>query len=61
MRLPISAEAMSDCCLLRKTSAISTGGANVGELGAWDTSVGGVEVLEGVALDMLLADDFSST
>lgn len=60
MRLPISADAVSDCCRLLKTSAMSIGGANVGELSAWETSVGGVDVLEGVALDVLPTDDFSS-
>jgi hypothetical protein len=42
-RFPISADAWSDCCRLRIVSSVSMGGANVGELKALDTSVGGVD------------------
>jgi len=47
IRLPISAEAVSDCALLTAASCGSWG-ANVGELNplAVETSVGGVEALE---------------
>jgi len=40
---------------------MSAGGANVGELGACEISVGGVEVREGIMLEALLTDDFSSS
>jgi hypothetical protein len=45
--LPISAEAMSDCSLLRRVSSDSGGSAKTGELRVLDTSVGGVDMREG--------------
>lgn len=42
-RFPISEEARSDCSRRRLLSGVSTGSANVGELGTSDTSVAGVE------------------
>jgi hypothetical protein len=43
---PISEDALSDCSRRRRVSAVSGGGANVGELWASDISVGGVDVRE---------------
>ena len=43
---PISDDALSDCARRRRVSAVSGGGANVGELWASDISVGGVDVRE---------------
>jgi len=53
MRLPISAEAKSDCARRRIVSCGSGGGANVGELSVLDTSVGGVETREMSSLEVL--------
>lgn len=61
IRFPISAEAVSDCCLRRKISSVSIGGANVGELRVLETSVGGVEDRDKWPLDALLMDDWSLT
>lgn len=47
-RLPISVDALSDCSRRRLLSGVSGGGANVGELRAAETSVGGVEDREAV-------------
>jgi hypothetical protein len=44
--LPISDDALSDCSRRRRVSAVSGGGANVGELWTSDISVGGVDVRE---------------
>ena len=43
---PISDDALSDCSRRRRVSAVSGGGANIGELWASDISVGGVDVRE---------------
>jgi hypothetical protein len=40
---PISDDALSDCSRRRLVSAVSGGGANIGELKASDISVGGVD------------------
>ena len=45
-RLPILEEAVPLCWRLCSNSAVSTGGANVGELGVLENSVGGVEDCE---------------
>lgn len=45
-RFAISAEAASDCSRQRIDSAVSTGGAKVGELKALEISVGGVDDLD---------------
>jgi len=50
-RLPISAEAVSDCCRRRRISSVSAGRAKVGELRVLETSVGGVEVPDTPTLD----------
>lgn len=42
-RLPISEDAASLCCLRRRDSAVSGGGAYAGELARLEISVGGVE------------------
>ena len=43
IRFPISADAVSDCLRLRRSSAVSKIGAKTGELGVSDISVRGVE------------------
>jgi hypothetical protein len=51
---PISDDALSDCSRRRRVSAVSGRGANVGELWASDTSVGGVDVREEYDSDEVL-------
>lgn len=53
-RLPISAEAASDCSRRRLDSSLSSGGAKTGELNTLDTSVGGVEERDGLEADVAL-------
>lgn len=56
-RLPISADAVSLCCLRNRDSAVSGGGSKLGELALLETSVGGVVDRDGgeLLLDALVA------
>lgn len=46
-RLPISADAVSLCCIRYRDSAVSGGNSKSGELALLETSVGGVEDRDG--------------